>query len=128
MHFVFLFFFKDFIYLFIRGTEKERDRDRDTGRGRIRLHAGSPMWDSIQGLQDHTPGCRQRQTAVPPGLPPMTLLSQMFTFISMEAVLTEVSNDLYSIQVDTHYISIFPFRYTVTSQSTHNCHYSVHSN
>ena len=27
------------------------------------------MWDSILGLQDHTPGCRQRQTAAPPGLP-----------------------------------------------------------
>ena len=43
---------KDFIYLFMRDTE----RSRDTGRGRSRLHAGSPMWDSIPGLQDHTLG------------------------------------------------------------------------
>ena len=33
----------------------ERERDRDTG-GRSRLHAGSPTWDLILGLQDHTLG------------------------------------------------------------------------
>ena len=38
-------------YLFIH--ERHR-RGRDTGRGRSSLHAGSPTWDSIQGLQDHT--------------------------------------------------------------------------
>ena len=43
------FLFKDFIYLLLR----DRERGRDTGRGRSRLHAGSPMWDSILGLQDH---------------------------------------------------------------------------
>ena len=32
----------------------ERERGRDTGRGRSRLHVGSPTWDSIPGLQDHT--------------------------------------------------------------------------
>ena len=42
--------FKRF-YLFI---ETEGERDRDTGRGRSRLHTGSPTWDSIPGLQDHT--------------------------------------------------------------------------
>ena len=30
----------------------ERERGRDTGGGRSRLHAGSPMQDSIPGLQD----------------------------------------------------------------------------
>ena len=42
-------------YLFIhdRQRERERERDRDTGRGRSRLHAGSPMRDSIRRLQDH---------------------------------------------------------------------------
>ena len=59
------FFFLSF-YLFTheRHTERERERERekgrDTGRGTNRLHAGSPMWDSILGLQDHTPGCRRR--------------------------------------------------------------------
>ena len=48
------FFFKDFIYLFMRGTGRERGRD--IGRGRSRLHAGSPTWDSIPGLQDHALG------------------------------------------------------------------------
>ena len=40
-------------------TERERERGRDTGRGRSRLPAGSPTWDSIPGLQDHTLGQRQ---------------------------------------------------------------------
>ena len=51
----FILFVKDFIYLFMR----ERERGRDTGRGRSRIHAGSPMWDLIPGLQDHTPGYRR---------------------------------------------------------------------
>ena len=38
------FFFKDFIYLFMRDTERQRQ-----GRGRSRLHAGSPRWESIPG-------------------------------------------------------------------------------
>ena len=38
----------------MKDTEKERERERgrDTGRGRSRFHTGSPMWDSILGLQD----------------------------------------------------------------------------
>ena len=45
----------------MRDRERERETRRDTGRGRSRLHAGSPMWDSIPGLQDYTTG--------PPALP-----------------------------------------------------------
>ena len=45
---------KDFIYLFMRDIEREGGRD--TGRERSRLHAGSPMRDSIPGLQDHALG------------------------------------------------------------------------
>ena len=54
-------FFKDFIYSFMRDTQREREKERgrDTGRGRSRLHAGSLMWDSILGLQDHALGGRQ---------------------------------------------------------------------
>ena len=48
-----LFFLKIFIYLFMRDTERG---SRDTGRGRCRLHAGSPMWDLILGIQDHALG------------------------------------------------------------------------
>ena len=55
------YFFK--IYLFIydrqRERERERERGRDTGGGRSRLHTGSPMGDSILGLQDHALGQRQ---------------------------------------------------------------------
>ena len=56
------------IYLFIQ-------REQERGRDRSRLHAGSPTRDSILGLQDHTLGCRQRQTAVPPGLYGKTFLN-----------------------------------------------------
>ena len=42
-------FFKDFIYLFMRDTE----RGRDTGTERNRLPEGSLMQDSILGPQDH---------------------------------------------------------------------------
>ena len=52
-----------------RESEREREREADTGRGRSRLHAGSPTWDLIPGLQDHTPGPRQHQTTEPLGLP-----------------------------------------------------------
>ena len=45
--FLYTFFFKDFIYLFMR----EKERGRDTGRGRSRPPAGSPMWDSIPGWE-----------------------------------------------------------------------------
>ena len=49
-------FFSDFAYLFMR----DRERERETGRGGSRLHAGSQMWDSILGFQDHALGCRRR--------------------------------------------------------------------
>ena len=44
---LYTFFFK---ILFIH--ERER-KGRDTGRERGKLHAGSPMWGLILGLQDH---------------------------------------------------------------------------
>ena len=50
------FFLKDFIYLFVRDTNRERQRHRQR---RSRLHAGSLMWNSIPGLQDHALGGRQ---------------------------------------------------------------------
>ena len=49
--YVFFYFLK---VLFIHETLTERGRD--TCRGRSRLHAGSPTWGPIPGLQDHTPG------------------------------------------------------------------------
>ena len=52
--FVFLKFL--FIYSWETERERERERGRDTGRGRSRLHAGSPMWDSIPGLPGSHPG------------------------------------------------------------------------
>ena len=45
------------LYLFIH--KRHRERGRDIGRKRSRLPAGSSMWDSIPGPQDHTPGFRQ---------------------------------------------------------------------
>ena len=48
-------FKKDFIYLFMRDTQ----RDRDPGRGRSRRPAGSPRQDWIPGLGGHPLGRRQ---------------------------------------------------------------------
>ena len=45
--------------MIVTHTERERERGRDTGRGRSRLHAGTPTWDSIPGLQDRALGQRQ---------------------------------------------------------------------
>ena len=47
--FSFIFFFKDFIYLFMRDT----DRGIETGRGRSRLPKGSPMCNLIPRPHDH---------------------------------------------------------------------------
>ena len=67
-------FFKKILFIYSwdthTHTHTHTHRGRDTGRERSRLHAGSPMWDLILGLQDHTPGCRRRQTALSLGLPP----------------------------------------------------------
>ena len=45
-------YFKDFIYLFMRHTQRERERERergrDIGRGRGRLLTGSLMQDQIR--------------------------------------------------------------------------------
>ena len=43
---------KYFIYLFMKNTE----RGGGTGRGKSRLHAESPTWDLIPGLQDQALG------------------------------------------------------------------------
>ena len=74
------FFLKDFIYLFMRDTE--RARGRDTGRGRSRLQAGSPMRDSIPGPQNHIPGQRQapNRRATQGFLLPLPVHSNMFAF------------------------------------------------
>ena len=45
--------------MIVTERERERERGRDTGRGRSRLHAGSPTWDSIPGLQDRALGQKQ---------------------------------------------------------------------
>ena len=59
------FFFKDLIY----SWETQRKRGKDSDRGRSRFHIGSPMWDSIPGLQGPVLGQRWCQTTEPPGLP-----------------------------------------------------------
>ena len=45
--------------------QREREGGRHTGRGKSKLHAGSPMWDSILGLQDHSLGWRQTKPLSP---------------------------------------------------------------
>ena len=63
-HFVLLFFFiffKDFIYLFERERMRERAHERGEGQREEQTpcRAGSPMRDSIPGLQDHDLSRRQ---------------------------------------------------------------------
>ena len=53
--YLFIYLFISF-YLFIQ--ERHTERGRDTGTGRNRLHAGSPTWDSIPGLQDQAQGSK----------------------------------------------------------------------
>ena len=60
---------------------RDRERGRDTGRGRSRLHAGSPTWDSIPGLQDHALGRRQAPNRWP------TQASQKYPFIKRQQLL-----------------------------------------
>ena len=48
-------FFKDFLYLFTRDTQREREREREA-ETQAEGETGSPMWDLILGLQDHTLG------------------------------------------------------------------------
>ena len=50
----------DFIYLFMIVTEREREAETQAeGETGSMQGAGSPMWDSIPGLQDRTLGQRQ---------------------------------------------------------------------
>ena len=63
----FFFFFLKIFFIHSWETQRDRERGRDTGRGRSRHYTESLTCDSIQGLQDHTLGCRRHQTAAPPG-------------------------------------------------------------
>ena len=69
----FISFFKDFIYLFMRDTQREKVRD--TGRGRSRLHARSPTRNSILGPRRHSLSQRQTLNCW------ATQVSRQFTFI-----------------------------------------------
>ena len=74
-----LIFLKDFIHLFMRDIQRERGRD--TGRGRSRLHAGSPTWDLILGLQDRTLGQRQAPNCCATQGSPIVLIYYLTTAI-----------------------------------------------
>ena len=65
-YFIFILFY--FIILFFH--ERPRDRGRDTGRGRSRLHAGSPMQDSIPVTLGSLPEPKADATTEPPRHPP----------------------------------------------------------
>ena len=52
----FFFFFK---FLFIYDSHRERERQRHRQREKQAPFTGSPMWDSIPGLQDRALGQRQ---------------------------------------------------------------------
>ena len=62
---LFLFIFKDFIYLFMSDTQ----RDRDIGRGRSKLLSGSLMQDSIIEPGSHPELKADTQPLSHPGVP-----------------------------------------------------------
>ena len=62
---------------------KREERGRDTGRGRSRLHAGSPTWDSIQGLQDHALADGGAKLLSHPGCPGNFILEPYFPHSSL---------------------------------------------
>ena len=51
----------------MRDTEREREKQRHRQREK-QAPCREPDVGPDPGLQDHTPGCRRRQTAAPPGL------------------------------------------------------------
>ena len=65
----------------MRDTHSKRERGRDTGRGRSRLHAGSPSWDSIPGLKDHTLLKADAQLLSHPGVPRRTTLTGTMDYV-----------------------------------------------
>ena len=58
-------FLTSFIIFFMIVTQREAETQAEGEAGSMQE---ARWWDSILGLQDHTPGCRQHQTAEPPGL------------------------------------------------------------
>jgi len=76
-HSVLFCFFKDFIYLFEREKMRETAHERGEGQREKQTpcRAGSPMRDSIQGLQDHDLSRRQSLNQLShPGAPRLTFL------------------------------------------------------
>ena len=68
------FFKKNIFYLFIPERHRARARERQRHRQREKeAPRREPDVGLDPSLQDHTPGCRRRQTAVPPGLPSVDL-------------------------------------------------------
>ena len=45
--------------MIVTQRERERERQRHRQREKQAPYTGSPTWDLIPGLQDHTPGQRQ---------------------------------------------------------------------
>ena len=56
---------------------RDTERGRQRHRGRSGLHAGSPMWDSILGLQDDSLNQRQNSTTEPPRRPYLFILERV---------------------------------------------------
>ena len=78
-------FFKEFIYLLMRDTERGRERSRP--------HAGSLMQDSITGLQDHALGWRQTPNRW------ATQVSRILTFLYGRQMLLTSTHDVWDSTV-----------------------------
>ena len=106
-YFILFLFFKDFIYLFMIVTHRERERGRDTGRGRSRLHAGSPTWDSILGLQDHALGQRQAPNCCTTQGSGVTFFSYTESFIVLSLIFIVAFKKVSLDQPDCSFFDLF---------------------
>ena len=64
--------------------ERERERGRDTGRGGSRLHAGSPMWNSIPDSRIMPWAEGRPSTAEPSGVPNLDTFLKIGTLLILK--------------------------------------------
>ena len=76
----------------------QRERGRDKGGGRSRLHAGSPTWDSIPGLQYHALGQRQAKPLSYPGIPQTEGLLKQIIAENLPNLGKEISIQIQEVQ------------------------------
>ena len=80
LFFFFLFFFHFYLFMIVTEREREREGQRHRQREKQAPCTGSPMWDSIPGLQDRALGQRQAPNRC------ATQGSQIFLFLDRTCI------------------------------------------